>query len=45
VDGFFSFNLNEKDEYWQVKHNNPENFIKNKIELAKGIFTNDISNS
>ena len=45
VDGFFSFNLNEKDEYWQVKHNNPENFIKNKIELAKGIFTKDISNS
>jgi len=45
VDGFFSFNLNEKDEYWQVKHNNPENFIKNKIELAKRIFTKDISNS
>jgi hypothetical protein len=35
--GFFSINLNKKGEFWQL-NNNPENFVEDKIEMAKKIF-------
>jgi hypothetical protein len=40
VDGFFSINITENKQYWQIGDEDPLNFIVRKIEQAKIYFKN-----